>query len=41
VKLEYVTKHYQKDEWARYALWVLSSMYGLDELLVATFGDLK
>jgi type II restriction enzyme len=32
LKLEYVTKHYQKDEWDRYALWALSSIYGIEFL---------
>lgn len=32
LKLQFVTEHYQKDEWNRYALWALSSIYGIEFL---------
>ena len=32
VKLQFVTKKYGKDTWGRYALWALSSIYGIELL---------
>lgn len=32
MKLRYITDNYGKDTWRRYALWVLSSIYGIELL---------